>query len=216
MNREHPQDECELDFDTLAESCELECKLAQGAEGKGQLPKDFWSTYSGMANARGGIVLLGVSENKGQFSVAGIENVEKVKQELFSQLNNPAKVSINLLTEDDVVTLLKRASRYCVLTSQPQPESKSRSLSTITCTQGPTGGCMTVTGRAIKKLLSGWWPNSSKMNGTPEFSKDSHLMIWIWIASAPIGISFPQLSQGTLGWTSHLSTWLETTGWRKD
>ena len=107
MDRELPQDECELDFDTLAESSELECKLAQGADGKGQLPKDFWSTYSGMANARGGVVLLGVNENKGQFSVAGIENIEKVKQELFSQLNNPAKVSINLLTEDDVVTLLK-------------------------------------------------------------------------------------------------------------
>ncbi|HDZ8927278.1 TPA: putative DNA binding domain-containing protein [Aeromonas dhakensis] len=107
MNKEHQQDECELDFDTLAESCELECKLAQGADGKGQLPKDFWRTYSGMANARGGVVLLGVNENKGQFSVAGIENIEKVKQELFNQLNSPAKVSINLLTEDDVITLLK-------------------------------------------------------------------------------------------------------------
>lgn len=112
MNTEHPQDDCELDFETLVETCELECKLAQGAGGKGELPKDFWRTYSGMANAKGGVVLLGVKENKGQFSVAGIENIEKVKQDLFNQLNNPSKVSSNLLSEDDVVTLSQDGKQF--------------------------------------------------------------------------------------------------------
>ncbi|WP_429118194.1 RNA-binding domain-containing protein [Aeromonas hydrophila] len=112
MNTEHPQDDCELDFETLVETCELECKLAQGAGGKGELPKDFWRTYSGMANAKGGVVLLGVKENKGQFSVAGIENIEKVKQDLFNQLNNPSKVSSNLLSEDDVVTLNQDGKQF--------------------------------------------------------------------------------------------------------
>ncbi|WP_421187411.1 ATP-binding protein [Aeromonas enteropelogenes] len=105
MNTEHPQANCELDFETLVETCELECKLAQGAGGKGELPKDFWRTYSGMANTKGGVVLLGVREKDGRFTVAGIENIEKVKQDLFNQLTNPSKVSINLLSEDDVITL---------------------------------------------------------------------------------------------------------------
>lgn len=112
MNTEYPQYDCELDFETLVETCELECKLAQGAGGKGELPKDFWRTYSGMANAKGGVVLLGVKENKGQFSVAGIENIEKVKQDLFNQLNNPSKVSANLLSEDDVVTLSQDGKQF--------------------------------------------------------------------------------------------------------
>ncbi|MGL6404347.1 RNA-binding domain-containing protein [Aeromonas hydrophila] len=112
MNTEQPQDNCELDFETLVETCELECKLAQGAGGKGELPKDFWRTYSGMANAKGGVVLLGVKENKGQFSVAGIENIEKVKQDLFNQLNNSSKVSSNLLSEDDVVTLSQDGKQF--------------------------------------------------------------------------------------------------------
>lgn len=105
MNTEHPQEYCALDFETLVETRELECKLAQGADGKGELPKDFWRTYSGMANAKGGVVLLGVREKDGRFTVAGIENIEKVKQDLFNQLTNPSKVSINLLSEDDVLTL---------------------------------------------------------------------------------------------------------------
>lgn len=48
------------DLARLRESHELECKLAQGQSGQGELPKDFWPTYSAMANAHGGVVLLGV------------------------------------------------------------------------------------------------------------------------------------------------------------
>lgn len=90
------------DLSLLAESVELECKLAQGQDGKGELPRDFWSTYSAFANTHGGVVLLGVREKQGQFSVAGIEHVEKVRTDLFNTLNNPAKVSVNLLSDSDV------------------------------------------------------------------------------------------------------------------
>ncbi|MBU3058692.1 AlbA family DNA-binding domain-containing protein [Pseudomonas indica] len=91
------------DLSLLVETVELECKLAQGQDGKGEVPKDFWTTYSAFANTHGGVVLLGVREKDGQFSVAGLSNVEKVRTDLFNTLNNPAKVSINLLTDDDVV-----------------------------------------------------------------------------------------------------------------
>ena len=86
----------------LRESVSLECKLANGRDGKGALPEDFWPTYSAMANADGGVVVLGLRERKGQFEVVGIDNVEKVRTELFNNLNNRQKVSINLLTDEHV------------------------------------------------------------------------------------------------------------------
>lgn len=90
------------DIDQLAESAELECKLAQGQDGNGELPKDFWHSYAAMANAGGGVVLLGVREKAGVFSIAGINRPDKVRMDLFNTLNNTAKVSVNLLQDEDV------------------------------------------------------------------------------------------------------------------
>ncbi|MDC9598133.1 RNA-binding domain-containing protein [Xenorhabdus anantnagensis] len=91
-----------IDLQTLFESAELEFKLAQGKDGKGKLPDDFWPTYSAMANSRGGFVVLGVREKNGKFTVSGLDNPEKVRQELFNGLNNPQLVNVNLLTEQQV------------------------------------------------------------------------------------------------------------------
>ena len=91
------------DLHLLAETVEIECKLAQGQDGKGELPKDFWPTYSAMANAHGGVVLLGVREKDGKFSIAGLENPTKVRSDLFNTLNNSAAVSTNLLSDADAV-----------------------------------------------------------------------------------------------------------------
>lgn len=38
-----------IDLQTLVESEQVEFKLAGGKDGKGELPKDFWPTYSAMA-----------------------------------------------------------------------------------------------------------------------------------------------------------------------
>ncbi len=94
-----------VDLAQLAESVSLECKLAQGRDGKGELPIDFWPTYSSMANTHGGLVLLGIREIKGAFTVAGIENLEKIRKDLFNMLNDPRKVSVNLLTDAQVETI---------------------------------------------------------------------------------------------------------------
>lgn len=91
------------DLNILAETVELECKLAHGQDGKGELPKDFWPTYSAMANAHGGVVLLGVREKNGLFSVAGLKNPAKVRGDLFNMLNNRSAVSASLLTDADVI-----------------------------------------------------------------------------------------------------------------
>lgn len=90
------------DLALLRESISLECKLAAGRDGKGALPEDFWPTYSAMANADGGLVVLGMRERKGYFEPVGIDNPDKVRTELFNNLNNRQKVSVNLLTDQHV------------------------------------------------------------------------------------------------------------------
>lgn len=91
------------DITTLSESIDLECKLAAGKNGKGELPTDFWPTYSAFAHTPGGIVLLGVQEKQGgRFALHGIQEPQRVLTTLFNHLNNPQKVSCNLLTDQHV------------------------------------------------------------------------------------------------------------------
>lgn len=94
------------DIAALRETFEVECKLAVGRDGKGGLPKDIWETYSGFANAYGGEIFLGVKELPGpQFQAVGIINTTKILDDLWTSLNNPLKVSANLLTREMVQVL---------------------------------------------------------------------------------------------------------------
>ena len=87
-------------FEEYREDNRLEVK-----EAKGGLPKSLWETYSSMANGYGGLILLGVSEKKdGSFETTGLgaKDVEKLRRDLWSVLNDGKKVSANLLVEEDV------------------------------------------------------------------------------------------------------------------
>jgi predicted HTH transcriptional regulator len=91
------------DLAVLAESADLECKAAQGIDGQGELPADFWKSYSAMANTQGGVILLGVQEKpRGAFRVAGLKNIERVRKALWDNLHNPKQISINLLAEQHI------------------------------------------------------------------------------------------------------------------
>lgn len=90
------------DLSALSESEQIEFKLAGGRDGKGALPQDFWASYCAMANSRGGWVILGVAEQSRTFTPVGVTDPEKVKQDLFNQLNDRDKVSVNLLSEQHV------------------------------------------------------------------------------------------------------------------
>ena len=83
------------------ENKEIECKRC-----KNSLPKDIWPTYSSFANTDGGFILLGVSEfinnGKKSFEVTGVDNPGKVCDELWTCLENPNKVSKNVLRNEDV------------------------------------------------------------------------------------------------------------------
>ena len=113
------------DLTLLRESSELECKAAQGAAGQGEVPKDFWPTYSAMANAHGGVVILGIQEKMGVFSAAGIKDLNKVRSDLFNNLNNPSKVNVNLLSDIDVQELIVDGKPVLML-SIPQAGRKDK------------------------------------------------------------------------------------------
>jgi predicted HTH transcriptional regulator len=55
-----------------------------------------------MANTRGGYVVLGVREKKGNFIVEGISDMATVTKQLFDIANNKKKVNVNLLTEESL------------------------------------------------------------------------------------------------------------------
>lgn len=91
------------DLAVMAESVDLECKAAQGRDGRGELPQDVWKSYCAMANTDGGTILLGVQEKPvGVFKAVGISNVERVRKALWDNLHNPQVVNLNLLLESNV------------------------------------------------------------------------------------------------------------------
>lgn len=103
MNEEMTLD----DLSTLAESVDLECKAAQGRDGRGELPEDFWKSYCAMANSDGGVIWLGIQEKpRGRFNALGLVDVERVRKALWDNLHNRKQVSVNLLTEHQIVPVI--------------------------------------------------------------------------------------------------------------
>jgi ATP-dependent DNA helicase RecG len=91
------------DFDTLREGWGFEAKLAAGHDGRGALPDSLWESYSAMANTEGGLILLGAKERKdGSIDARGLADVDRVEGDLWNLLQNPQKVSANVLRREDV------------------------------------------------------------------------------------------------------------------
>lgn len=115
-----------LDLSGLAEAYDLECKAAQGRNGRGELPEDFWKSYSAMANADGGIILLGVQEKpRGHFQALGLIDVERVRKALWDNLHNRKQISTNLLVEDDI-QVIKIDGKIVLRVQVPRASRQSR------------------------------------------------------------------------------------------
>ena len=67
------------------------------------LPNSLWDTYSSFANCYGGVIVLGIAENKdGSWKSTGLNDEARLRKEFWDTLNNRSKVSINLLQDDSV------------------------------------------------------------------------------------------------------------------
>lgn len=104
----------------MREGAETEVKAAQGKDGRGEVPVDFWETYSAFANSEGGVIILGAKEARdGSFVPLGIKDPDRLKKDLWNALNNPQKVSINLLSEQDVETVVDGDYQLLVIKVPP-------------------------------------------------------------------------------------------------
>lgn len=110
-----------MDIKTLLknnENATLECKKAAGG-----LPNSIWETYSAFANTNGEIILLGVEEIDKKLFISGVSAPQGIIKMIWDTLNNPQKVSVNILSDrhiyfqntdgmDVVVIEVPRADRH--------------------------------------------------------------------------------------------------------
>jgi ATP-dependent DNA helicase RecG len=111
-----------MDFDiyTLVENDEIECKEALGG-----LPKDLWETYAAFANTNGGTLFLGIKEKAGKFFITGVKDKENIIKDLWDNLNNPKKVSSNILN-NNLIEVKEIGGKTILLIHVPKADRKER------------------------------------------------------------------------------------------
>ena len=112
-----------LDLDDLRENERFEAKRCEG-----KLTSEFWPTYSAFANTFGGDIALGLKEdpnNRRRLIAVGVGDTDKILNELWTQVNNPQKVSVNLLSEGDV-RIEDVDGRNVIIVHVPRAERQKR------------------------------------------------------------------------------------------
>ncbi|ENK0838849.1 putative DNA binding domain-containing protein [Clostridium botulinum] len=110
----------EFDIYTLVENDEIECKEALGG-----LPKDLWETYSAFANSNGGTLFLGIKEKSAKFFFTGVKDEENIIKDLWDNLNNPKKVSANILSNNSIEILTIEGVKVIKI-NVPKADRKAR------------------------------------------------------------------------------------------
>ena len=120
------------------ESAEVEFKSARGG-----FPGSLWETYSAFANTQGGVIVLGVKEKDGKFTLDGItlEQARKYKKEFWDNVNNKAHCSANVLQEKDVQDGEYNGSYVLVFITTPRIHSSEITKETIGAMQAKYNAC---------------------------------------------------------------------------
>lgn len=80
-------------FDSYKEDNRREVKKAEGG-----LPNSLWETYSAFANCYGGVIILGVKEDKnGKWHTTGLKNASKLKKVFWDTILNGTLISFVIL-----------------------------------------------------------------------------------------------------------------------
>jgi ATP-dependent DNA helicase RecG len=64
-----------------------------------ELPKSTWETVSAFANSAGGWIVFGVSQQGKNFEILGVENPEKIEQDLITVLRSKTKFNVAITPE---------------------------------------------------------------------------------------------------------------------
>ena len=82
-----------FDLKKIKENENIELKKADN-----NLPNSLWETYSAFCNTSGGIIILGIEEEKnGDNIIIGINDIDKMEKDIWNTANNSAKVSYNVI-----------------------------------------------------------------------------------------------------------------------
>ena len=104
---------------------ESETDAVEFKKAKGGVPASFWESYSAFANTDGGVVVLGVAENDGKRTIVGVSDADKMIADIWNAVNNPQRVSANVLFNHQVYKV-KCGSKVVVVVEVPRAERTER------------------------------------------------------------------------------------------
>ena len=111
-----------LDLNNLQNYREDACIEAKQA--LGGLPESIWETYSAFANARGGVILLGVEELADK-TLHAMDLLDPLwlLEDFWQGIQDPERVSVNILEEENAQIHQIDGKRIIAVTVPPAPKA---------------------------------------------------------------------------------------------
>lgn len=109
-----------FDLKKIKENENIELKKADN-----NLPNSLWETYSAFCNTSGGIIILGIEEEKnGDNIIIGINDIDKMEKDIWNTANNLAKVSYNVIGNGDIYKVKIDDKNIMILDIKEAPHNK--------------------------------------------------------------------------------------------